>query len=341
MKKISVFRFSALGDVAMTYPVLKVLTETHPGVQVQLVSRPFFEPVFRHLKNVKFFPARVDKTYKGITGLYKLFKELKQENPDFIADLHDVLRTKVLRLFFRMNGTPVYVIDKGRTEKKRLVQRPLAESQPLKTTHERYADVFRSAGLDVDLSRFRPEKPELDNQIQLFLSPFEGTKIIGIAPLARHTGKQYPLGGTKEAIKLMLKNNRDIIVMLFGAPAERKVLDAVNPDPGRVFNLSGMFSFEGELQIISRLNVMLSMDSGNGHLAANFGVPVVTVWGVTHPYAGFAPLGQTSEQQILPDTEKFPMLPCSVYGNKICQGYETIWDDILPEQIAETVLKQL
>ncbi len=341
MKSILVFRFSSLGDVAMTYPVLKTLTETHPEIKIQLVSRPFFAPIFKHLPKIEFIPASVDTTYKGLPGLYKLFKDLKTGNLDLVADLHDVLRTKVLRNFFRLTGTPVYVIDKGRKEKKHLVRTPLEHNRPLKSTHERYTDVFRKAGFPLDLSLFKPEKPLLDSPVKLFLAPFFKTKLIGVAPLAKHPGKQYPLGGTKEAIRLILEENRDAVVFLFGSPDEKPILDSIIPDPHRVFNLAGMFSFAEELQIISRLDIMLSMDSGNGHLAANYGIPVITVWGITHPYAGFAPFGQTPDRQILPDIKKFPMLPCSIYGNKICPGYEKIWDDILPEYIAEKVLTNL
>jgi ADP-heptose:LPS heptosyltransferase len=339
--KILALRFSSLGDVAMTYPVLKTLTETNPGLEVYFVSRPFFKPIFRDLKQVEFIEADLDGRYKGFPGLLRLYKDLKKIRPGIVADLHDVLRTKVLRNLFSWSGKKVYSIDKGRKEKRQLVANPISQCKPLKTTHERYADVFRAAGYSVDLGGFVPLLPALDSQTELFLSPFRGAKIIGIAPLAKHIGKQYPLGGMREVIKLLLEADKDIVVFLFGSRAEAKSLDSINPDPERVFNLSGLFSFDRELQIISRLDLMLSMDSGNGHLAANYGVKVVTVWGVTHPYAGFAPFGQTSGQQILPDLEKYPMLPCSVYGNKICPGYETLWDDVLPEHIAEVVLKNL
>ena len=84
---------------------------------------------------------------------------------------------------------------------------------------------------------------------------------------------------------------------------------------------------------------MLSMDSGNGHLAALFGVPVVTIWGATHPYAGFAPFNQPAENQILPDLKGFPQLPTSVYGNRTFEGFENVWESIKPEEIAAKILR--
>jgi len=339
-RRLTVLRFSSLGDVAMLYPVLKTLTETHPDVEVEVVSRPFFEPVFRYLLRVRFRAADVEGRYKGIAGLRRLYEELHRAGPDAVADLHDVLRTKFLRFLFRMGGIPVYTIDKGRMEKRRLIRQPLAKARPLRSTHERYADVFRRMGLPLDLSDFRPELPPLNRQVELFLAPFAEVPVLGIAPLAKHPGKQYPLGGMKEVIRQVTEALPQVHIFLFGAPDEKKLLDYLVTEPSRVFNLAGMFPFDEELQIISRLKMMLAMDSGNGHLAANYGVPVITVWGITHPYAGFSPFGQDETYRILPDTEKFPMLPCSVYGNKICRGYEKIWDDVLPEHISAKVVEK-
>jgi ADP-heptose:LPS heptosyltransferase len=101
--------------------------------------------------------------------------------------------------------------------------------------------------------------------------------------------------------------------------------------------VAGKFSFSEELQLISNLNVMLSMDSGNGHLAAMFGVDVVTIWGATHPYAGFAPFGQTREQQLLPDLDRYPLLPTSIYGNKKIKAYKKVMHDIEPKKVLEKV----
>ncbi len=335
---IPVFRFSAMGDVAMTVPVLKTLLETHSTLQIQMISRPFFKPLFKNIPRLFFTGADVDKQFKGIYGLYKLYKQLNSTDFDSVADLHDVLRTKILRNFFRLSGKKVYIINKGRHEKKELIRKPLSQTRPLPSTHQRYADVFRTMGYTLELKNFKPVELNPGKQTERFLRIFKTTKIIGIAPLAKHPGKQYPLARTGEVIKQILIKNNNSAIFLFGAPGEKELLETLIADKERVFNLAGMFSFEQELEIISQLDLMLAPDSGNGHLAANYGVPVITVWGVTHPYGGFAPINQPSGMQILPDLERFPMLPCSIYGNKICPGYEKIWDSIPPEKITEKIL---
>ena len=325
----------------MTVPVLQALLNTYDELEIVMVSRPFFAPMFKDLPRVKFVGVDLKKDYKGVPGLYRLFRFLKKEHPDAIADLHDVLRTKVLDSFFRLNGYKVAVINKGRVAKKALIGPKNKIFKPLKTTHQRYADVFEKLGYAVDLENFTLLKPELSKQVDLFLSPVSGKKVIGIAPFAAHEGKQYPLDKIKEVIRLLLDKDDEIVVMLFGGGAKEKALlgelEAMNRN--RIINVAGVFSFEEELELISRLQVMLSMDSGNAHLAVLFGVPVITIWGATHPYAGFKPFNQPDDFQILPDLNKFPQLPTSIYGNKTFDGFEAVWDTIEPETIVTKILE--
>jgi ADP-heptose:LPS heptosyltransferase len=339
---IMIFRFSAMGDIAMTVPVVKTLIAQNPGIEIIFVSRPFFAPLFKDIPQVKFVGIDLN-CYKGLYGLWRLFRKLKSYHPDYIADLHDVLRSKILRIFFKLNAYKIAVIDKGRREKKALTRPKDKIFKALKSTHERYADVFRSLGYDVDLQLFNPEKPSLNESVKLFFQNFTGKKLVGIAPFAAHQGKQYPIEQIKELITLLLEKDANTDILLFGGGKKEKLqldeLEKINRN--RIVNLAGVFNFEEELQIISRLNVMLSMDSANGHLAALYGVPVITVWGVTHPYAGFTPLNQPIENQIVPDIKKFPQLPTSVYGNKTFDGFERIWETVDAKIISEKIINLL
>ena len=100
-------------------------------------------------------------------------------------------------------------------------------------------------------------------------------------------------------------------------------------------------SLSEELELISNLDLMVSMDSGNGHMAAMYGVPVITLWGVTHPYAGFAPFNQPESHSLTSDRESFPMIPTSVYGNKVPGGYENVMRTIPPTRVYERILQVL
>ena len=96
---------------------------------------------------------------------------------------------------------------------------------------------------------------------------------------------------------------------------EIEQLNALEKKYDNVLNIAGKFSFEEELQLISSLDLMISMDSGNAHLSAMQQVKTITLWGVTHPYAGFAPFDQPADFCLLSNLEKYPKIPCSVYGN--------------------------
>ena len=86
---------------------------------------------------------------------------------------------------------------------------------------------------------------------------------------------------------------------------------------------------------------MLSMDSGNAHMAAMLGVSTVTLWGATHPYAGFAPFGQPEGNTIVSNRDKYPLLPTSIYGNKKVEGYEDAMRTILPNDVANKIKQVL
>ena len=147
IKHILVIRLSAMGDVAMTIPVLRAFTEKYPEVKITVLTREFFKPFFRDLPNVSVFSADVKGKHKGLLGLFRLSKTLKKLEIDAVADLHNVLRSNLLKFFFL--GTKCIQIDKGRTEKNGLISGE--NFQQLKTTHQRYADVFGNLGLPIDL----------------------------------------------------------------------------------------------------------------------------------------------------------------------------------------------
>jgi len=337
---ILVIRLSAMGDVAMTIPVLTAFGNKYPDIKVTVLTRKFFEPMFKQLPNVSIFAADVKGEHKGIFGLWRLYKELKTINIDAVADLHNVLRSNVLKHFFGLSGIPFKQIDKGRAEKKALTAlKNKVFKRPLKSTHQRYADVFESLGFSMDLSKAEPlEKLSLPKNIRDLVSESSGARI-GIAPFAAFQGKMYPFELMEEVVNEFNKNNAYQLFFFGGGAKEIEQLDLLEEKYSNGINCAGKFSFEEELALISNLDLMLSMDSGNGHLAAMFGIPIVTLWGVTHPYAGFSPFNHGSNRAILSDRVAYPLIPTSVYGNKVPKGYENVMATIPPREIVQTIEK--
>lgn len=314
----------------MTIPVLKAVLNQNKNIEITVITQPFFAPIFKELPNISIIIADTKNKHKGIFGLYKLYRSLKKEQFFAIVDLHNVLRTNILKLFFL--GRNFYQIDKGRKEKKELIS---AEKKvQLKTTHQRYADVFRKIGLNINIKKtVFCKKQKLPEEVLVFVKNKTKKQLIGIAPFAAHKAKMYPLEQLKIVIEKLSNNYK---ILLFGGKKNLKQLKEFEFNEN-IFSVTGKLNFKQELNTISNLDLMISMDSGNGHLAANYGVKVLTIWGVTHPFAGFTPFNQPSSYSLLPNLNQFPKIPTSIYGNTYPEGYENAAGSILPEKVVEKV----
>src|SRR4051812_45044341 len=177
----------------MTVPVIRLLLQQYPEVEITFVSVAFVKPLFNNLERLHFYAADIKGKHKGVAGLYRLYKELSSHfNIDAIADLHNVLRTQVLRVFFAAAGKRMAVVDKGREEKKKLTRQQNKELKPLKSTFQRYADVFAALGLPLILHV--EQGIAISQQKSALLSNYkqQGYKLIGIAPFAQYSEKTYP-----------------------------------------------------------------------------------------------------------------------------------------------------
>ena len=331
-------RLSAMGDVAMTVPVLRAFVQQYPKVQLTVISRPFFKPFFDGIPNVSFFTFDEKERHKGVAGLLRLFQDLKKLNIDAFADLHNVLRSQVIRNLFALSGKKVAAVDKGRQEKKELTRSENKVFKQLPTMFERHCKVFEQLGFPIDL--INPEFPGkviLDSEIVKIIDD-NHQKLIGIAPFAQYDSKVYPLDLMQEVIILLAEKNGYTILLFGGGKKEAAVLESLSNGKTNVINMAGKIKFQQELQLISNLDVMLSMDSGNAHIAAMLGVKVVTLWGATHPFAGFSPFNQPLENALVSDRKQYSLLPTSVYGNKKVEGYDDVMRTILPQEVVTTIL---
>ena len=337
LNHILVIRLSAMGDVAMTVPVLRAFSVQHPEVKITVVSRPFFEPFFNDIPNLDFFPIDLKEKHKGFIGLWRLFLDLRKLEITAVADLHNVLRSQVLRTFFKLSGKKVAATDKGRVDKKALTRAENKVFEPVKSMFERHVETFEKLGFSIDLSNpVFPQKAVLSDEIAKIIAP-NNKKFIGIAPFAQYDSKVYPLDLMQSVINELAKEEMYTILLFGGGNEEVQKLIQLKGNHQNVTVIAGKIKLKQELELISNLDVMLSMDSGNAHLAAMLGVKVITLWGSTHPYAGFKPFNQPLENCITSNRTKYPLLPTSVYGNKIVDGYEEVMRSILPEVIIEKV----
>ncbi|MGI9581426.1 glycosyltransferase family 9 protein [Chryseobacterium sp. RRHN12] len=285
----------------MTVPVFREFLEQNPGVEIIMVSRKNFEALFAGIPNVTFKGIDLDD-YKGLFGLRKLSNELIREfNPDCIANLHDVIRTKILDRIYRRKGFKVFKIDKGKEEKEHLTDVWNLEKGQLKKTVERYADVFRDMGFKVELShKLRPVSVDKSG--------------IGFAPFAQHRGKMLSLEKSYELARILARKHT--VYFFGGGKKETETLENWESQIPNTKNLSGKLNLTEELHQISQLELMISMDSANMHLASLVGTRCISIWGATHPYAGFLGFGQSEEDVV--QVKDLSCRPCSVFGDKEC-----------------------
>ena len=334
-----IIRLSSLGDVAMLIPVLYSVARQYTGEQFFLLTKSPLKPLLEcrpdNVHIIRFFNHG---KHKGVFGLFRLIFSLSKLKITNIADTHNVIRSQVIRLFFRLKGKKTAVLNKGRREKKALTRQHNKIFQPLKTSIQRYQDVFSKLGYRFDLTFHSIY--EFGTRNFEILAPFTGKKEgtwIGIAPFAKHQGKIYPLKKMEEVIYNLTKRP-GIRLFLFGGKEEETQLEYWSLRYSGVTSVAGHFSFENELLLMSYLDGFISMDSGNMHLASLAGIPVVSIWGATHPHAGFYGYGQHPGHivQIGLDCR-----PCSVYGNKPCFRKDYACMNIPPESVYQALFKVL
>lgn len=328
-----------MGDVAMIVPVVRTLQLHYPDADITVLTRGFFAPFFSHIPNVKIHEIRPKTKHKGLIGIFKLYNELKSNHFDVVIDFHHVLRSRILLFLFSINGIPTFFTPKNRTEKKALTRMHNKVFQPLTPIIDRHVQTLKQAGFEVNIEKdVFPQKTTLPNDCLDFVCNLP-KPWVGIAPFAQYQPKVYPEDLMKEVIQSLQKCGYGII--LFGGPDEKGALENLTQNLPHVLNSAGKFDLTKEMQLLQHLDVLLSMDSGNAHIAAFLGTSVVSLWGATHPYAGFVPYKQPLSNSLLANREKYPLLPTSIYGNKIIPGYEDAMRTITPEQIISKIKKTL
>ena len=409
-----IIRFSAMGDVAMTVPVVKSLAQQYPDLRITVLSKPFARTLFDGLApNVSFMGADIKGEYHGIKGLNALYRRLTAKNFTAIADLHSILRSSYLRMRFNFDRYRVAHIDKHRAMRRALTATNNKQLVQLPTPFEGYADVLAQLGYPVNInftSIFPPEGGDLKliapfingkskgeakalskeekalgeetgcegaeakilseekegkreeekvlsegvegkrEEEEKVLSEKEeeevkaeslkprGEKWIGIAPFAAHKGKIYPLEKMERVIELLLEREPNCRIFLFGGGAEERELLTQWESRHDRCTCALLGSLYNELVLMSHLDTMVSMDSANMHLASLTGTRVVSVWGATHPFAGFMGWNQSPADAV---QTTLPCRPCSIFGNKPClHGDYPCLNSITPEEIVERVLKR-
>lgn len=333
MSKILVIRLSAIGDVAMTIPIIYSVAAANPQDSFTVLTQTFLMPLFiNHPSNLNVMGVDTKTTEKSFFGFLRYTMMLRKYKFDKVLDLHNVIRSRMVDFIFRLNGKKIFVIDKKRDERRQLTARPPKEIHPLLPVTERYANVFRAAGFQFEetFTSIYAHHPVDETAIEKMVGLKTG-QWIGIAPFARHKGKIYSLE-KMEQIVYALSEQTNLSVFLFGGRGyEANILSQWAGKYKNTVSVAGRYLLDMELALISKLDLLVSMDSANMHFASLVGTAVISIWGATHPYAGFYGYHQQKDLAVQVD---LPCRPCSIYGNVPC--YRKDWacmQEIASEQV--------
>lgn len=308
---ILVIRLSALGDVAMTIPAIYSVARAYPQHHFVVATSAFTARLFIGTPDNVEVVALAKGESHGVIGTIRLIQETKRLQIDAVADLHNVLRSWLVDSYFRLHLKPVAMLDKLRRERRAILHDHAQASQPF---IQRYFDVFARLGLTAEprfTTLFSDALPPLPEGL-----PAKATEMwVGVAPFARFRSKTYDLSQMQEVVALLAARPRGR-VFLFGARGkEEQTLCQWAAKTENVFVVAGHLQLEEELALMAHLDVMLSMDSANMHLASLVGTRVVSLWGGTTPACGFLGYGQLEQDALMGGLS---CQPCTIAGSDSC-----------------------
>jgi ADP-heptose:LPS heptosyltransferase len=335
--RLLVIRTSSMGDVALVAPVLMEMRKKFPEAEIVMLARSSFKSFFSEDDHLTVFSPDFKNRHKGLTGLFRLYRDLKRKYRfDQIIDIHDVLRSKILRFLFRVGGTPVSVIDKGRKDKRNLISGK--KKVQLKHSVIRYCETFNRAGFYLEPSDKQSIVPKITKNSLDQIFSIKGDLNIGIAPYALHRLKMWPEEYMSRLLK-MISEKQNSRFFLFGGKEESQQLEEFSKKVKGSVNLAGILSLEEELAVMSRLDFMIAMDSSNMHMAALVGTKVISIWGGTDPLTGFGAWMQPDEYSIRIPVEELTCRPCTIYGKGECRrGDFACMNWLTPEVIYQKLI---
>lgn len=332
-------RFSSIGDVALCLPVLKSLLALNSDLKISFLSHQRFQFLFENIERLHFVGIDTNQ-YRSFAQLNQLYKTVNNLSEfDAVIDLHNVLRSQFLTIRFKLSGKKVFSIDKGRKEKRALTRKKNRLKKQLTHTVDRYFVSFNHLNLQTDLIKGPWYIPPAENieKARHILSEFGSKKIIGFAPFAKHETKIWPLEYGKELL-IEFTEKQGYHVLIFGGKEEQSGINNLVEGISAATSLVDKYDFTTELAILGQLEFLISMDSANMHLASLVGTKVYSIWGATHPYAGFSPLENEYNIIQLSD-EELNCRPCSVYGNKPCwRGDFACMQRLTPNRVLDQLL---
>lgn len=329
-KRILFIRFSALGDVAMTIPVIYSFARNYPQYRIYVATRPFFLQMFFNCpENIEVISIDLKNKYKGLWGCLRLIKKLSALHPDYVFDMHNVLRTWVIGLYFWLAGKQVFTTSKYRFLRRNVVK-GTARMQSMTDNH---IHALNKAGFHFPMT-FRSI---IDDEKRLHTKSMGNAAIkIGIAPFARYKNKTYPFNKVLSVIDTLAQKGH--IIYMFGNKEEAGIYNAAISKYDNVIPMNSFSTLYEELHVMANLDVMITMDSANHHLASLVNTRVISIWGGTTPACGFMAYGQSADDAVCLNLK---CQPCTISGSDKCRRKDFACLNNISETALLSIIRQV
>ncbi|WP_276134946.1 glycosyltransferase family 9 protein [Polluticoccus soli] len=330
--KVLVIRFSSIGDIVLTTPIVRCIKQQKPGAEVHFLTKESF-------RSIVAYNPYIDKAHYMNEDLPAVIEDLKKEKFDVVIDLHRNIRSARVKKALK---TKSYTFDKLNIRKWLLVNFKM-DTMPDKSIVDRYFECIRPLGIKNDgqgLDYFVPKNAVLKNS-DLPMSHWAGYVACVI-------------GGSYNTKKLPVEKWREFIskvpypVILLGGPEDREEGQQIAEGNNiKVYNSCGKFNLNESAYIVEKAKVIVSNDTGLMHVAAAFNKPVISLWGNTSPemgmfpYYGYNNLNTTvSPNSIILENKGLSCHPCSKLGyNKCPKGHFKCMKELNMNDLTEFVKK--
>ncbi len=331
--KVLIIRFSSIGDIVLTTPVVRCLKQQHPDVQVHYLTKSSFLSLL--INN-----PYIDKLHLFDNDLNKVIEELKKEEFDFVVDLHNNLRTARVK---KALDVPSSAYPKLNIKKWLLTNFKL-DLMPDKSIVERYFEAAHEIKVNNDgkgLDHFLPEDKKLTND-DIPMSHWSG--YVGCVIGGSFNTKKLPVAQWKKFCELL-----PYPIILLGGPEDRDEGQQIAAlDPIKVYNSCGKFNLNESAELVKNAHVIVSNDTGLMHIAAAYQKPIISLWGNTSPEMGMFPYygynnlkERVAPQSVIIEHTSLRCHPCSKIGyNKCPKGHFKCMNELDMKQVSEQVIKQ-
>lgn len=321
--KFLIIRFSSIGDIVLTTPVIRCLRKKYPDAEIHYLTKAAFEPIL-HAN------PYINKIHILKDDINPVIEELKGEEFDYIIDLHHNVRT--LRIKKALKKVKAFSFNKLNVQKWLLVNTKVINMMPDKHIVDRYMDTVKSLGVTNDgkgLDYFVPVDDRIDMANDIPLSHSHG--YIGIVIGAAFNTKKLPVEKLKE-----LCSKIDHPIILLGGKEDHDVArELVKVDEVKIYNACGKFNINESADLVKNAKLIITHDTGLMHIAAAFKKNIVSVWGNTVPSFGMYPY-QTTYEAI--EVNKLWCRPCSKLGYAKCPlGHFKCMNDISTDGIVSKI----